>query len=770
MTSNSLNELTQILPYFISSVQESILDQIIRIGRRQLTDLDGKKYQAGTHHVLERFFNQTKKPLGPSSIKKVRSKVVLYSTLNYLAKLILSKYMKINEKSSKYKLNLPNTDFDYFYPSKKVKTDISGTLTKYNIKKLNIYQIGILYQEILKLCQLQQTLGAFYTPKETVDYMVSKLDLSSNPIIIDPACGNGQFLEGCISEVKRSLRNEGYSDLDATKKAISHIWGIDVDPFAVLLSTLRIFFLSGEYYVQWKSNVFNFDTLDLKNWIHFLNGQNFDCIIGNPPYGRKSPSYLKNIYKQIYHDLASVYGYKLGANDLYTLFLANAIHNVKNNGTICFILSDTFLSLKSHTILRRLILDTCKINEILLAPIDLFRPMTTSRTCIITLTKRLCEKGYSVSSRENNQQNKSHCDCDSCSNRKTNKIKLIDRLKTQNEYFRPPKKKVKFINQEEYEWVKGTPFWVNVDLNFIQIMRLCNSINPNNVKNGWKYEELREHIIGGEGLSTGDNYGHLVIIKGSKLWEDLHNRGSIKLDKYRILGKDKIIDLSIVNKEILEHYRLNGINGDKFLVPFERGSYYPYWGSEGWYIDWSPDSVKLIKTRARDSKGRQSVFRNPDLYFRRGITTNAHHGVIKATLVEYAIVAGNSNLFYGSTLETEFVLGYLNSKLASYFLGKIINTTLGGMSGHATPEDFKRLPVRIPEKEDMSNFFNQLKSQVIEKVKEIINLLKKQPKADFSKKQEEIDELIFDWFDLDETEKNDVNNYLNQSNYEKKHY
>ena len=68
------------------------------------------------------------------------------------------------------------------------------------------------------------------------------------------------------------------------------------------------------------------------------------------------------------------------------------------------------------------------------------------------------------------------------------------------------------------------------------------------------------------------------------------------------------------------------------------------------------------------------------------------------------IPAGNTNLVFGVDIETEFLLGYLNSNLASYFLGKIINTSLGGMSGHVTPENIKRLPILLPTMKKSNEF------------------------------------------------------------------
>jgi len=770
MTDHSFKNLIRELPVITSAVQESLTSQIKRIIQRELTDLDGKEYKEDTHESLTKLLSQFKQETFFNSEKKIEREIVSRASLNYLSKQILYRYLNSRNNASDFQLNLPKTDFDYLNPTQKTKTTLIKYFKRYNFEKLSYHQLGAIYQELLRLCHRQQALGAFYTPRETVDYMVSKLNLSSVSTVFDPACGSGHFLEASITQIKEKLFNQGSDEISATQRAISQVWGNDIDPFAVLLSNLRITFLCIGEQIKSRSTITNSDTLKLMDLNGVTDSDGFDCIIGNPPYGKRISSEDRKLYQKFYRDQASVYSYKISGNDLYGYFLANAVRRVKNGGRICFLISDTFLSLRSHTTLRRLILDTCKINEILLAPIDLFRPMTISRTCIITLTKQLCEKGYSHEATNSKQQIKSHCECVSCRDRRSNRIRLVDRLKNQSDYFIPQKNRVQFINQAEYEGINGNPFWINVNPKFVKIMRFTNSMKSTNIIKGWKYEELRHHIGGGEGISTGDNYSHLVIIQDSPLWEKLKHQHSTKVEKYRVLNAGKIINLADLDEETLECYRHNGIVGKQFLVPFERGSYFPYWGTEGWYIDWSVDSVNQIKKKARESRGRKAVFRNPHLYFKRGITTNAHEGIIKATLVEHSIVAGNSNLLYGITLETEFILGYLNSKLASYFLGKVINTSLGGMSGHATPEDFKRLPIRLPTTKEKNSFFEKLKNQVVEKVNEIIGLLKANPEADFSNKQEIIDDLIFDWFYLGKTEKNVVNNYLNQSMKEKERY
>ncbi|MFX0064288.1 MAG: N-6 DNA methylase [Candidatus Hermodarchaeota archaeon] len=844
-------ELVQKIRPFIVSLQESIERQIERIKHNHTTDLDGISYRKDIKEVLDGLVTHLKRSLSTSSELSVTQEITAISTLNYLNKIIFFKYIEGKDPESYFRILkeyqvvisrpfelyiqelktkiLDNSSwfeivrrafclddkefsksyhsvYDFFYPPRDEVIELMTILKQHGFEMFSEYQIGELYQRFLKICQQQQNLGAFYTPQDTVKYMIQQLDLSPDKTIIDPACGSGHFLEACILELRKKLVEGGIEENKALMKAIRQVWGTDIDPFAIQLSTIRLFFLGAREAILKSPNIFVFDSLAMEllafndprvgqlasqkqrsfsrskvsltdyltsvqtplnenltlTTLRDFKRLRFDYFIGNPPYGGKPSIERKNLYKRIYRTSAEVYNYRLGSNDVYGLFLANAIKRVKDGGKICFLISDTFLSLRSHYMLRRLILDTCKINEILLAPINLFRPMAISRSCIITLTKRLCEKGYTLRSDNKDWQTKRNCLCKACKQRQENKIRLVDRIIDQTEYENPPSEKMQIITQEEYEDVFNNPFWINVPAKYVETMKLANPKNKNRIKDDWKYEELREHIDGGVGLQTGDNPSHLVIIKNSKLWKKLQR--SSKVETFRVMDAEKIADLTIVGKERLKDYQTSGIKGEKFLVPFVRRAESRYWGTAGWYIDWSRESVEQIKNRS------SARFQNTHLYFQRGFITNAHHGILKATLVEYSIPAVNTNLYSGIDLETEVLLGYLNSKLASFFLGKIINTSLGGMSGHATPEDIRRLPIRLPIDDQTEKIFQKLKTELIKNVTLIIDQLKKNLQADISILQEKIDSLVFEWFGFTEKDRDVIERYIKQMKEERELY
>lgn len=82
-----------------------------------------------------------------------------------------------------------------------------------------------------------------------------------------------------------------------------------------------------------------------------------------------------------------------------------------------------------------------------------------------------------------------------------------------------------------------------------------------------------------------------------------------------------------------------------------------------------------------------------------------------------------------------FLLGYLNSALATFFMKRIVNTTATAHLGYV-----EKLPYRRPPKE--------VEEAVVERVEWIVEALKADPGADIEQLRDEIDDFIFDLFEI----------------------
>lgn len=87
-----------------------------------------------------------------------------------------------------------------------------------------------------------------------------------------------------------------------------------------------------------------------------------------------------------------------------------------------------------------------------------------------------------------------------------------------------------------------------------------------------------------------------------------------------------------------------------------------------------------------------------------------------------------------------FLLGYLNSALATYFMKKIVNTTATAHAGY-----IEKLPYRKPSP--------TIEAAVIERVEQIVAALKADPDTDVGALRAEIDKQIFDLFEIRDSRK-----------------
>lgn len=165
--------------------------------------------------------------------------------------------------------------------------------------------------------------GQYFTPKVIADFMVKLLELDKAQKILEPSCGEGIFL-GALSDA-------GYKNIE----------GIEIDPFCSVNSKYKIKYAD---YLQDET----------KN--------NYDGVIGNPPYIR-----WKNLDPALKKNLNSSPVWKEYCNSLcdYSVaFIAKAILDLNDNGTLVFITPEYWLYTFHSQKLRNLIIDSGTIDRI----------------------------------------------------------------------------------------------------------------------------------------------------------------------------------------------------------------------------------------------------------------------------------------------------------------------------------------------------------------------------------------------------------------------
>src|SRR5260370_19647590 len=120
--------------------------------------------------------------------------------------------------------------------------------------------------------------GQFFTPPNAVQLLVELVQLQSDEVILDPACGAGGFLAASA----RYLMHDGVRADVFTK----NLWGIDKDSYLSKLAALRIALLVGS-----EANIWCADSLAWRSASGEPPGINgfalADVILTNPPFGSK---------------------------------------------------------------------------------------------------------------------------------------------------------------------------------------------------------------------------------------------------------------------------------------------------------------------------------------------------------------------------------------------------------------------------------------------------------------------------------------------------
>lgn len=478
----------------------------------------------------------------------------------------------------------------------------------------------------------------------------------------------------------------------------------------------------------------------------------FDIVIGNPPYGSG------DIRKEVYKD-----EFGLATKESYGVFTALALNILNTNGTLCFIMSDTWQSIRTHRKLREKLLDGTEVQYLISVPsktfktrvypgIYMFRKTDGSRRLQsandfilaadfhnLDIKNGDLEAGFDMLMEEDTFDETK--DGDSIVSDREMAIyayrqKLIKRFSNLSFFIASPKLFKLMDDMTNVEMFKRPPV-IKVDFNDkeIELVKLGNIAD---VK---------------QGLATADNDYYLRQFpgtKGSKYKE---------IDLSLVLtGKDfeKIREDEKLRKDVIENgfctnpshktYTHRYFEG-RYFVPYDKGGASDI--EEGWlpnyyvptpyFIDWSEQAVRRLKTYKKPSKNKiASRFQNTDFYFKEGITWSLggfYSPSFRLSSFGVFDVMG-SRVILRRQIKPEYILGILNSKLGKFLLKNYINHSI-----ILQIEELKRFPILNPERGNNKQVSTLVK-EIFDKQKSIVNY-------DFiTNEQIEIDKIVYDMYNL----------------------
>ena len=275
--------------------------------------------------------------------------------------------------------------------------------------------------------------GIYYTPTYVVDYIVKntvgelvknkKFDLK-NIKVLDPACGSGSFLMKAFDYLV-TLDKKKNGDIDQTKLDLTgasatygrkveilknNIFGVDLDPKAVEIAQLNLLLKAAEKKhrlptLQENIKVGNSLIDDSKvagkkafkwedEFKEIMDGGGFDVVIGNPPYvftrdikfQDSFKEYIDKYYFSGDKSISKSHARQSGKVNLYAVFLIKSIHLLREGGLFSFIIPNNLLRTTTYDVIRKFILDNCKIIKIVDMGTGVFEGVTAS-TIILVLQK-----------------------------------------------------------------------------------------------------------------------------------------------------------------------------------------------------------------------------------------------------------------------------------------------------------------------------------------------------------------------------------------------
>lgn len=200
-------------------------------------------------------------------------------------------------------------------------------------------------------------LGQFFTPEPLAEELLYDLPMTQESKVLEPGCGNGSFVCALLHKFdKLYTTNHRLNSIDRFVKVFEdNLWAVELDARHFTQMQHRI-----EQWYRIKRRNLSFASPNLKHHLahddflmHDFGDTKFDFIVGNPPFGGTIAYENQNHLDRLY---GKRNGWKI-KKETYSFFLVKCLDLLNPGGTIRFICSDTFLTIKTMSGLRRLLME-----------------------------------------------------------------------------------------------------------------------------------------------------------------------------------------------------------------------------------------------------------------------------------------------------------------------------------------------------------------------------------------------------------------------------
>ena len=104
-----------------------------------------------------------------------------------------------------------------------------------------------LYQYLVP-SEVRHNLGEYYTPDWLAELVLDEVGYDGNTLkrVLDPACGSGTFLVLAIQRARAYGLAQNEPPLETVKRIVANIWGLDLNPLAVIAARTNYLFALGD--------------------------------------------------------------------------------------------------------------------------------------------------------------------------------------------------------------------------------------------------------------------------------------------------------------------------------------------------------------------------------------------------------------------------------------------------------------------------------------------------------------------------------------------
>ena len=608
---------------------------------------------------------------------------------------------EINDFIHKMVQSLTKIDSKEIYPNKKK-----------DILKYDLDSIAEFYEKIVPYSQ-RKTMGEFFTPIQIVDYILKSVGYTDQHDIqdkklIDLSSGSGSFIIRAVNILTKRLiahiNSKENSELfpnqaeQIINRVKDNIYGIDINPIACILCQINIYFT---LFKLFRTIIKNDKDYDIPKF-NIFNKDTLQLNFNNKyDYVVGNPPYLfiRSIPKE-YRKLIESLSLEtnIGQYDLYQLFIEIGIKTLKESGKLGYIVPDSLLALSNRKLLRMYILNYTKINEISVVGSG-FKDAVVSNIIIVVQKEAIEEQ------------------------RLKNKITIKKALKyDQMDYFLKQDKIVKW----------DFKFLIHLTQKDIEILEHLNS----------SFTSFKELLFDSQ-FEISINRGVELGKEGDIIYCDMCNR-YLPLPKSNFLCPKcgSTLDSNAVEKIIVDTIPKGLDNAYKhFIYSLNR-----YFIKEYRYIKLNVDGINYKDSNNYTNRIVIRQLNQENLicaaYEKNALSSQSIYNIkiSRSPIVEF-------NHFY--------LLGLLNSRLLSFYFLKTFGS-YKALFPRILIEKLKILPIKVPS----TIRERELSEKIKEKVQQILDF-KNHNEAQISTLQDQIDLLVNDLFQIDESDYYYILNSLN---------